>query len=452
MSSGSSDAPRAQRTTAQPTDSPRDRATRRPRPEHEVHLGTETLVPQRKHKEDLPDALLRRVKQYSGRLSIEAVKLMDNRLDFFAELDASQRASVQMLTQTALINFLEWLDDPDMDIRFSFDAFNAPQEIARQLTLRQTVDMVRVAMDFFEQWLPALARDDRQLTVLTQAVLRYGRELGFAAAGVYASAAESRSAWDTRLEALVVDAVVRGDTGPDMLSRAATLNWDASAPATVVVGSPPSDQGVPAVARIHTIAEQRGRSALAVIQGSRVVAVLSGQLDNVFVNELLGAFSNGPVVIGPTMPSLTAAHTSASEALAGIGAVAGWRTAPRPVHASDLLPERALLGDTGAIAALSNQIVEPLERAGGTLADTLDAYLDCGGAVENCARQLYIHPNTVRYRLKRIAEITRLDPLNPRDAYVLRTATTVGRLLRIDNEAHQMPTHTSDNPYREVGA
>ncbi len=419
---------------------------------NEVHLGSDTLVPQTQQREELPEALLRRVKQYSGRLSTVAVNMMDNQLPFFADLDASQRASVQMLTQTALINFLDWLEDPDVDIRFSFDAFNAPQEIARQLTLRQTVDMVRVAMDFFEQWLPALARDDRQLTVLTQAVLRYGRELGFAAAAVYASAAESRSAWDTRLEALVVDAVVRGDTGPDMLSRAATLNWDASAPATVVVGTPPSDQGVPAVARIHTIAQHHGRAALAVIQGARVVTVISGHLDHNILKELLGAFSDGPVVIGPTMPSLIAAHTSASEALAGIDAVIGWRTAPRPVHASDLLPERALLGDTGAIAALNNQIVEPLERAGGTLTDTLDAYLDCGGAVENCARQLYIHPNTVRYRLKRIAEITRRDPLNPRDAYVLRTATTVGRLIRIHNEAPQMPANASENPYREVGA
>ena len=33
----------------------------------------------------------------------------------------------------------------------------------RAPTLRQTVDMVRVAMEFFEQWLPALARNDRQL-------------------------------------------------------------------------------------------------------------------------------------------------------------------------------------------------------------------------------------------------------------------------------------------------
>ncbi|MGW0182883.1 PucR family transcriptional regulator [Nocardia sp. NPDC003345] len=410
--------------------------------DNEVYLPTGALSPNRQNRDPLPDTLLKRVKQFSGRLSTEAVGSMQDRLPFFADLDAAQRAGVQMLVQTAVVNFLEWLQDPDSDIRFSLDAFQViPQDLARRLTLRQTVDMVRVAMEFFEQWLPALARNDRQLVALTEAVLRYGRELGFAAASVYASAAESRGAWDTRLEALVVDAVVRGDTGPDMLSRAATLNWDATAPATVLVGTPPRDQGVSVVGAVHTIAARHGRAALAVVQGSRLVMVVSGNLGDAphnspFMADLLTeAFSDGPVVIGPTTRTLGAAHNSALEALAGMEAVIGWREAPRPIHAMELLPERALLGDRAAVDALVEYLVLPLASAGSSLADTLDAYLDCGGAVEMCARQLYVHPNTVRYRLKRISEVTGRDPLNPRDAYVLRIAATVGRLTRTRNES-----------------
>ena len=247
--------------------------------EHEVYLSTGAIAPARQNREPLPDTLLRRVKQFSGRLSTEAVTSMQQQLPFFGDLDAAQRAGVQMIVQTAVVNFLEWLQNPESDIRFSLDAFQLiPQDLARRLTLSQTVDMVRVAMEFFEQWLPALARNERQLVVLTEAVLRYGRELGFAAASVYAAAAESRGAWDTRLEALVVDAVVRGDTGPDMLSRAATLNWDASAPATVLVGTPPADQGVSVVGSVHAVAHKHDRAALAVVQGSRLVTVVSGDL------------------------------------------------------------------------------------------------------------------------------------------------------------------------------
>ena len=53
-----------------------------------------------------------------------------------------------------------------------------------------------------------------------------------------------------------------------------------------------------------------------------------------------------------------------------------------------------------------------------------------GGAIEACARKLFVHPNTVRYRLKRIADFTGRDPTVPRDAYVLRVAATVGRIGR----------------------
>ncbi|WP_084525432.1 PucR family transcriptional regulator [Nocardia vaccinii] len=420
---------------------------------HEVYLPTGALSPNRQTRDPLPDTLLKRVKQFSGRLSTEAVASMEDRLPFFGSLDAAQRAGVQMLVQTAVVNFLEWLQDPESDIRFSLDAFQViPQDLARRLTLRQTVDMVRVAMEFFEQWLPALARNDRQLVALTEAVLRYGRELGFAAASVYASAAESRGAWDTRLEALVVDAVVRGDTGPEMLSRAATLNWDATAPATVLVGTPPKDQ-VAVVGSVHTTAARHGRAALAVVQGSRLVMVVSGQLGDTsypspFLTDLLAeAFSEGPVVIGPTTRTLSAAHASAVEAMAGMEAVVGWRGAPRPVHASELLPERALLGDRAAVEALNEYLVLPLAAAGSALSDTLDAYLDCGGAVETCARQLFVHPNTVRYRLKRIGEVTGRDPMNPRDAYVLRIAATIGRLTRTRNES---PTSASEDPFGAV--
>ncbi|QNG18456.1 PucR family transcriptional regulator [Rhodococcus triatomae] len=407
-------------------------------------------------RDPLPDALLRRVKQFSGRLATEAVTAMQDQLPFFDNLDAAQRANVQLLVQTAVINFLEWLEDSNSDIRFSLDAFQViPQDLARRLTLRQTVDMVRVAMEFFEQWLPALARNDQQLTALTEAVLRYGRELGFAAASVYASAAESRGAWDTRLEALVIDAVVRGDTGSDMLSRAATLNWDATAPATVIVGTPPEDERVGVVSTVHAIAQKHGRAALAVVQGSRLVTVVSGEVHgstgaSQFVTDLLAKFSDDPVVIGPTTPTLGAAHFSAVEALTAMQAVAGWRGAPRPVHAAELLPERALLGDAAAIGALNDSIVAPLAGAGSVLTDTLDAYLDCGGAVETCARQLFVHPNTVRYRLKKIAEVTGRDPTNPRDAYVLRVAATVGRLTHSHNEPISGLTSVTKFTYGEL--
>ncbi len=387
----------------------------------------------------VPESVLRRLKQYSGRLATEAVTVMQDRLPFFADLEASQRASVALVVQTAINNFVEWMQDPHSNVSYTARAFElVPQDLARRIALRHSVDMVRVTMEFFEEVVPLLARSEEQLSALTVGILKYSRDLAFTAASSYAEAAEARGTWDSRMEASVVDAVVRGDTGPELLSRAAALNWDTTAPATVVVGTPAPDRdgsnGLGGSQRasqdVRDIAARHGRAALTDVHGTWLVAIVSGQLSptDKFLGDLLTAFSDGPVVIGPTAPMLTAAYHSASEAISGMNAVGGWRGAPRPVLARELLPERALMGDASAIVALHTDVMGPLADAGPTLIETLDAYLDCGGAIEACARKLFVHPNTVRYRLKRITDFTGRDPTQPRDAYVLRVASTVGQL------------------------
>jgi DNA-binding PucR family transcriptional regulator len=387
----------------------------------------------------VPESLLRRLKQYSGRLANEAISAMHERLPFFADLEASQRASVALVVQTAVVNFVEWMHDPHSNMSYTAQAFElVPQDLHRRIALRNSVEMVRFTMEFFEEVVPVLARDEEQLTALTVGILKYSRDLAFTLATAYADAAEARGSWDSRMEASVVDAVVRGDTGPELLSRAAALNWDTTAPATVVVGTPApgrdgssvQDGSARASQHVRDIAARHGRAALTDVHGTWLVAIVSGPLSQTdkFLGDLLSAFADGPVVIGPTAPMLTAAYHSASEAISGMNAVAGWSGAPRPVLARELLPERALMGDASAIVALHTDVMGPLADAGPTLIETLDAYLDCGGAIEACARKLFVHPNTVRYRLKRITDFTGRDPTQPRDAYVLRVAATVGQL------------------------
>ncbi len=383
--------------------------------------------------ESVPESTLRRLSQYSGRLATEAVRAMEERLPFFSDLEASQRASVQLVVQTAVVNFAEWMRDPQSNVGYTAQAFEVvPQDLRRRIALRQSVEMVRVTMEFFEEVVPLLARTDEQLTAMTAGILRYSRDLAFAAATAYADQAEARGAWDTRMEANVVDAVVRGDTGPELQSQAAALNWDATAPATVIVGLPRPDRADLASDDVHDVVTRHGRAALSDVHGTWLVAIVSGGLSvtDKFLTDLMEMFDDGPVVIGPTATTLSAAHRSATEAIAGMNAVAGWAGAPRPGAARELLPERALLGDATAIAALETEVMRPLGDADPALAQTLDAYLDSGGAIEACARKLFVHPNTVRYRLKRIADFTGRDPAVPRDAYVLRVAASLGRLSR----------------------
>jgi DNA-binding PucR family transcriptional regulator len=143
------------------------------------------------------------------------------------------------------------------------------------------------------------------------------------------------------------------------------------------------------------------------------------------------------VVVGPVVGGLADASRSAAEAVAGLHAAAAWPAAPRPVSAEQLLPERALDGDPLARARLVSDGYAPLVGAGGDLLGTLTAYLEASGSIEGAARALFVHPNTVRYRLRRIHEVSGYSPTDPRDAYALRLALTLGRLLRTATPAVQ---------------
>ena len=381
---------------------------------------------------------LRRLEHASGRLATGTIGEMEERLPWFRRLPADQRASVLMVTQTGVAGFVSWLRDNKQAIRLTAEAFRAaPKDMSRWVSLRQTVELVRVALEVFERMLPEIAADEKERAQLTEAVLRYGREIAFAAATSYAAAAEARGAWDARLEALIVDGIVRGDAEESLLSRASALGWEQAAEATVLVGNPMSTEPTRVVFDVRSRAARIHRPVLLSVQGSRLVVVLGGSEDEARGHEVLTkmaeAFGPGPVVVGPTVDSIAEAHRSASDALSGLRAVVGWPTAPRPVRSLDLLPERALAGDPEAEWQLIDRIARPLEEATGGLMATVDAFLETGGVLEACARNLFVHPNTVRYRLKRVTELTGRNANDPRDALVLRVAVTVGRLAKARN-------------------
>ena len=221
----------------------------------------------------MPESTLRRLKQYSGRLATEAVAVMTERLPFFGELEASQRASVQLVVQTAVVNFAEWVRDPLQQRRLHRRGVRAgspgahPAHRARPDRRHGPGEHGVLRGGRAHCW-PATTSNASPLTV---GILRYSRDLAFAAASSYADAAEARGAWDSRMEASVVDAVVRGDTGPELLSRAAALNWDTTAPATVVVGTPPPGREELASEDVREIAARHGRAALADVHGTWLI-------------------------------------------------------------------------------------------------------------------------------------------------------------------------------------
>jgi DNA-binding PucR family transcriptional regulator len=162
------------------------------------------------------------------------------------------------------------------------------------------------------------------------------------------------------------------------------------------------------------------------------VVILGGVTDpDKAAHTVTRFFGDGPVVVGPQAADLASAHVSARAALSGLRSAVGWPDAPRPVASDDLLPERVLAGDGHARRHLVDAVFVPLRNAsqskGGTLIDTLTAYFEHGQSLEATARALFVHPNTVRYRLRQAAELTGLSATNPREALTLQLALVLGR-------------------------
>ena len=235
----------------------------------------------------VPESLLRRLKQYSGRLATEAVSAMQERLPFFADLEASQRASVALVVQTAVNNFVEWMQDPHSNVSYTAQAFElVPQDLTRRIALRHTVDMVRVTMEFFEEVVPLVARSEEQLTALTVGILKYSRDLAFTAASAYAERGRGtrhvgqpdggqrrrRSRpWRHRPRAAVPGG--RAELGHHRAGDGCGRN-----PAPGHDGSTGPGDSERASQDVRDIAARHDRAALTDVHGTWLVAIVSGQL------------------------------------------------------------------------------------------------------------------------------------------------------------------------------
>jgi len=371
----------------------------------------------------------RNLEQNSAALSQFANKHMETHYDWYRDLSAEDRSWVGLVAQAGIAAFIAWVQDPSETPQLSVDVFGtAPRELTRSISLVQTLDLVRSVVEVVEQDVAQLAAPGDEQS-LREAVLRYSREVAFAAAEVYAGAAEARGAWDARLESLVVDAVLRGEADDSMQSRAAALGWGSVSNVSVIAGMSPEGNAAEVVDLIRRAASRLKIESLAAVQGQRLVVILGSLEDpSPKVQALAQYFGDGPIVVGPTVPHLFAAGRSARAALSGLVAARAWPDAPRPVLADELLVERVLAGDATARRAMIDRIYRPLSTAGKALFETATTYLDGGGGLESTARVLFVHPNTVRYRLGRISVVTGYDLSQPREAHTVRLALAVGRL------------------------
>lgn len=382
------------------------------------------------------------LRRLSGELATTTLKKLEDTLPWYAEMPPGRRSAVGLVAQAGIASFIAWFDDPKSTPWIAADVFGAaPRELLRSVSLQQTLQLIRVTVEVVEARLKDGGAED-----LREGILLYSREIAFAAADVYARAAEARGLWDARLEALVVDSILSGEADDELPSRIAALGWHGHGEVAVLVGTTPPQLDVD---QLRRTARHMAADVLIGVQGGRLVLVIgraetSHGVDDEEIGtaaslsfveiatQLEPGFGSGYLVLGHAVPTLVEASKSARAALAGFAVARAWRHAPRPVQADDLLPERALAGDALARTTLIERIYKPLQAHSTELVTTLWCYLDNGRSLEATARELFVHPNTVRYRLKRVSDVIGWDATGAREALILQSALILGSIAEPD--------------------
>ena len=382
----------------------------------------------------------------SGELSTATLKRLEDTLPWYGDMPPGRRSAVGLVAPAGITSFISWFDDPRSTPWIAADVFGAaPRELLRSISLQQTLQLIRVTVEVVEE----RVKDGGE--ILREAILLYSREIAFGAADVYARAAEARGLWDVRLEALVVDSILSGEYDDELPSRIAALGWHGHGEVCVLVGTTPKMLDVD---QLRRSARHMAADVLIGVQGNRLVLVIGRahpsptETDDAIGTasalsfmeiavQLEPSFGAGHLVLGHEVPNLVDASKSAKAALAGFAVARSWRNAPRPVQADDLLPERALAGDPLARATLIHRIYRPLQAHSTELLTTLWCYLDNGRSLEATARELFVHPNTVRYRLKRVSEVIGYDATGAREALILQAALIIGSISDHDGSTRR---------------
>ena len=370
-----------------------------------------------------------RIERAMGALGTAAIAAMDERLPWFRKMSAENRSWLGLVAQAGIAAFADWIRHPERTRPAATEVFGtAPRELARAVSLQHAVEMVRVIIDVVEDQVDTLAAPGSEAE-LHEAVLIYAREIAFSAAQVYARTAEARGAWDARLEALVVDSLVRGEGAESLNSWASALNWSSS-PVTVIVGTVDGDDAEPVIDELRAAARRArfdliaGRAGRAADRGARRHQRPDGGRREA-VRPVRGGAAGGRAD-GPGAAVGVAPRRGPRWPRCGRRRP-GRRRRARSARTSCCPSARSTATRTRC-GSWSRRCTSRCWPGGSALLDTLTAYLEQGSSLEASARMLFVHPNTVRYRLKRVTELTGYTVSEGRDGFTVWTAIILGRL------------------------
>lgn len=328
----------------------------------------------------------------------------------FQEMSPSYaRQPLSALTPAVLANtrsLLLSIRDPERDGAPDVAMYReAGEERARMgITSDEMLHAWRIGLKVMRDHAYALARE---LGIGEDVVLTFVEELlRFGDVGMLESASAHR---ETELEmarreqhhrANLVRGILFGTLAPAAIRvQAATYGLEPEGPYCAVRARPTEDLGVRSLEYQLGVADAAGpRRGLA--------ALLDGDLAG-FILAPVPSRVSVPVGVGPPAPLAELENSFRLATRALESATAAELTGPVGIDQLGLLP--AVIADRDVGAEIVGRIIEPVlaqGKPGVTLIDTVARYLENDLRLELTAAQMFLHVNTVRYRLRRFEELT----------------------------------------------
>jgi hypothetical protein len=282
---------------------------------------------------------------------------------------------------------------------------------------------------------------------LATAIMSWIDEASGAAAQAYLAEYERLSSDREASRRDFVDGAISGElTGEEVMARGEALGLNptvSSAVAILLFDTAPGDvrlrsaqHKVRALAAElpnaeHSLSVVRGEELLLIFPVERWVEEIADEL-RAFIERASDAIEMKLIAgVGRARESLTELAGSYREASIALAAARAGSSAPLALY-GEVLVEELILRERAVAKRLAQTILEPLDHHP-DLRATLVEYIKHGPSLPSVAKRLFLHPNTVAYRLARVRDLTGRDPKSPAGVAELFLALRAAQLVGDDS-------------------